>query len=62
MDRLFEVNEFELAIPNHQFGFRKEHGTDQQLFRVVQHILKSFDSRKLCFAVYIDISEAFDRV
>lgn len=62
MDRLFEINEFELAIPNHQFGFRKEHGTDQQLFRVVQQILKSFDSRKYCSAVYIDISEAFDRV
>lgn len=62
MDRLFEIDDFCLAIPNHQFGFRKEHGTEQQLFRVTQFILKSFESRKFCSAVYIDISEAFDRV
>lgn len=62
MDRLFDVEEFELAIPCHQFGFRKEHGTDQQLFRVTQFILKAFESRNFCSAVYIDISEAFDRV
>jgi hypothetical protein len=62
MDRLFEVEEFELAIPCHQFGFRKEHGTDQQLFRVSQFILKGFEASKFCSAVYIDISEAFDRV
>lgn len=62
MDRLFEVDEFEQAIPNHQFGFRKEHGTDQQLFRVTQFILKAFDSQQYCSAVYVDITEAFDRV
>lgn len=62
MERLFEVENFCTAIPSHQFGFRKEHGTDQQLFRVTQFILKAFESRKYCSAVYIDISEAFDRV
>lgn len=62
MDRLFEIDEFVSAIPNHQFGFRKDHGTDQQLFRVTQFILKAFEARNYCSAVYIDISEAFDRV
>lgn len=62
MERLFEIDDFNTAIPNHQFGFRKEHGTDQQLFRVTQFILKAFETRKYCSAVYIDISEAFDRV
>lgn len=62
MERLFDIDDFCTAIPNHQFGFRKEHGTDQQLFRVTQFILKAFDARKYCSAVYIDISEAFDRV
>lgn len=62
MERLFDIDDFCTAIPNHQFGFRKEHGTDQQLFRVTQFILKAFDSKKYCSAVYIDISEAFDRV
>lgn len=62
MDRLFEIEDFEHAIPNHQFGFRKEHGTDQQLFRVTQFILKAFDTQQYCSAVYVDITEAFDRV
>lgn len=62
MRRLFDEDNFSLAIPNHQFGFRREHGTEQQLFRVTQFILKSFEDRQVCSAVYIDISEAFDRV
>lgn len=62
MRRLFDEEGFCQAIPNHQFGFRREHGTDQQLFRVTQFILKAFEDRQVCSAVYIDISEAFDRV
>lgn len=62
MHRLFNEDNFCLAIPNHQFGFRREHGTDQQLFRVTQFILKAFEEHQICSAVYIDISEAFDRV
>lgn len=60
--RLFECKDFADAIPTHQFGFRKEHGTEQQLRRVTQFILKAYDNRCYCSAVFIDISEAFDRV
>lgn len=62
MTRLFECEDFANAIPSHQFGFRKQHGTTQQLARVSQFILKSFEERKFCSAVFIDVSEAFDRV
>lgn len=60
--RLFECKDFADAIPTHQFGFRKEHGTEQQLRRVTQFILKAYENRCFCSAVFIDISEAFDRV
>lgn len=60
--RLFENDSFAKAIPSHQFGFRKQHGAEQQLGRVTQFLLKAFENRQYCSAVYLDIQEAFDRV
>ena len=62
MQRLFEVEEFAKAVPSHQFGFRREHGTDHQLARVSQFILRAYEDKQFCSAVFIDVSEAFDRV
>lgn len=49
-------------IPNHQFGFRKEHSTVQQCHRVVTEIQKTLEEGMYCSAVFLDIKEAFDRV
>ncbi|XP_034478912.1 uncharacterized protein LOC117785087 [Drosophila innubila] len=62
MSRLFNIQDFAKAVPNHQFGFRREHGTEQQLARVTQFILQAYEERKFCSAVFVDIAEAFDRV
>nr|AAS68534.1 pol protein [Drosophila melanogaster] len=62
LKRLFRVDLFKKAIPLHQFGFRKEHGTEQQIARVTQFILEAFERKEYCSAVFLDISEAFDRV
>lgn len=62
LKRMFEHDPFADAIPSHQFGFRKQHGAEQQLGRVTQFILKSFEKGEYCSAVYLDIQEAFDRV
>lgn len=62
MTRMFECKNFAQSIPNHQFGFRKEHGTEQQLARVTQFILNAYEKKQYCSAVFIDICEAFDRV
>lgn len=49
-------------VPNHQFGFKRQHGTVQQCHRVVSEIQKSFEKDSYCSAVFLDIKEAFDRV
>uniref|UniRef100_A0A6M2DRL9 Putative rna-directed dna polymerase from mobile element jockey n=1 Tax=Xenopsylla cheopis TaxID=163159 RepID=A0A6M2DRL9_XENCH len=50
------------SIPNHQFGFRNEHSTTQQIHRVVNIINDSFQNKKYCSAVFLDINQAFDKV
>ena len=49
-------------IPSHQFGFRKEHSTIHQCHRLTDTTLKAFEDRKYCSAVFLDISQAFDKV
>lgn len=50
------------VIPNHQFGFRPQHATTEQIHRVCNHIYQSLEEKKYCSAVFLDISQAFDRV
>src|SRR6476661_4848468 len=50
------------CIPNHQFGFRREHSTIEQTHRIVNAIRKAFEEKKYCSALFIDVSQAFDKV
>lgn len=49
-------------IPKFQFGFRPNHSTVQQLFRLTENINTAFE--KCCHTgdVFLDISKAFDKV
>lgn len=49
-------------IPDHQFGFRKGHNTIEQVHRIVTYIRSAFENRQYCSALFIDISQAFDKV
>jgi hypothetical protein len=49
-------------IPHHQFGFRQGHSTIQQIHRVTKIINKALEDGKYCTAVFLDVSQAFDRV
>jgi len=49
-------------IPSHQFGFRKGHSTIHQCHRLTDIILKAFEDRKYCRAVFLGVSQAFDKV
>jgi len=60
--RLMPVLEEKHIIPDHQFGFRRAHGTIQQCHRVVSCILDSFESKRFCSAAFLDVRQAFDRV
>lgn len=49
-------------IPNHQFGFRAEHGTTEQVHRVATEIRSAHEEKKYCSAVFLDVAQAFDKV
>lgn len=51
-----------INIPDFQFGFRSRHSTIDQVHRVTTVIERAFEEKKYCPAVFLDVSQAFDRV
>lgn len=49
-------------IPDHQFGFRQKHATIEQIHRLIYNIQRVFEERKYYSAVFLDVSQAFDKV
>ena len=49
-------------IPDHQFGFRENHGTIEQVNRITLEIRKCFEQKKYCSAIFLDVAQAFDKV
>lgn len=69
LSKLFEkvlANKIKLhldeIIPKTQFGFREEHGTVEQIHRIVNEIKIALDTKQFCSAVFLDIAQAFDKV
>lgn len=50
------------VIPPHQFGFREKHGTIEQIHRITDTISRTLENKQYCSAIFLDISQAFDRV
>jgi hypothetical protein len=49
-------------VSTHQFGFRKNHSTIDQMHRITDIIEKTPENKVVCSADVLDISQAFDRV
>jgi hypothetical protein len=49
-------------IPHHQFGFRQAHSRVQQRHRTTDTINKALEDKQYCTAVFLDVSQAFDKV
>lgn len=62
LQRIMPLVEQHGLIPDHQFGFRQRHATVDQVHRLIGEIDKSFESKRYCASVFLDISQAFDRV
>ena len=60
-DRLLYIEAYNI-IPKHQFGFRKNHSTIQQIHRVVNKMYTDFDNKRFCVSIFIDVAKAFDKV
>lgn len=49
-------------VPDHQFGFRQQHSTVEQVNRITNYIENCFQEKKYCSAAFLDIAQAFDKV
>ena len=55
------IHEYNL-IPDHQFGFRLKHSTIEQINTVFSTARKAIEDGDYCTAVFLDVSQAFDKV
>jgi hypothetical protein len=49
-------------ITDHQFGFRNQHSTLEQVHRIIEAIEQAIEEKEICTAVFLDVSQAFDTV
>jgi hypothetical protein len=60
--RIKSFTQTQKIILDTQFGFRSKHSTTQQIHRIIDKISSSFEEKKYCPGVFLDVSQAFDRV
>jgi len=62
LHRIRSFTQTQKIVPDTQFGFRSKHSTIQQIHRIIDKISSSFEEKKYCPGVFLDVSQAFDRV
>ncbi|KAJ4451846.1 hypothetical protein ANN_03324 [Periplaneta americana] len=56
------LTHLESLLPNTQFGFRKMHSCPQQLHRIIDIILDTYEKKQICLGLFLDTEKAFDEV
>jgi hypothetical protein len=49
-------------MPPHQFGFRNQHSTAQQIQRIIHSIHQALEDKQYCTSIFLDVSQAFHEV
>lgn len=62
LKRLKPIIERKHLIPNHQFGFRNQHSTIDQVHRITNIIEQALEEKKVCSTIFLDVAQAFDKV
>lgn len=62
LKRIRPILKSQKIIPNTQFGFRENHSTTHRIHRIVDKIASSFEIKNFCPGVFLDVSQAFNRV
>lgn len=62
LKRIRPIMQTHKIIPNSQFGFRAKHSSVHQIHRLTDKISSSFEMKKFCPGVFLDVAQAFDRV
>jgi hypothetical protein len=50
----------EKFIPTHQFGFRNNHSTIDQVHRITNLIEKTLEEKQVCSSTFLDVAQAVD--
>ncbi|CAK1579300.1 unnamed protein product [Parnassius mnemosyne] len=62
LQRLMKELRKRSIIPDHQFGFRQDHGTVEQVHRVCRTIRDALEHKEYCSSAFLDVQQAFDKV
>jgi len=62
LKRLKPIIEEKNLIPDHQFGFRHQHSTIDQVHQITNIIEQSLEEKKVCLTIFLDVAQAFDKV
>jgi len=62
LKRIHDGHDPSTLLLSHQLGFREHHSTIHQVHRIVNEIATSLEEKKYCNAVFLDISQVFDRI
>jgi len=61
-DRLYHYVECKNMLSKHQYGFRAKVSTEFAFYDIVECISENLDQKIPTFAVFLDLSKAFDTV
>ena len=61
-DRLYSFFSENNILYKKQFGFQKQHSTDNAIVHLVNEILKSFENNCYTLGIFINLTKAFDTV
>lgn len=62
LKRLKPIIQERKLIPNHQFGFRNSHSIIEQVHRLTDTIEEALENKEVCSSIFLDVSQAFDKV
>jgi len=62
LQKLMPVITEKRLISNHQFGFHSKYTTVEQTHKITNKITLVFEAEKYCSAVFLEVSQAFDKI
>jgi hypothetical protein len=62
LKRLTPILDASHTIPNHQFGFRRQHTMIDQVHRITAVIEWALEEKQVCATMFLDVAQAFDKV
>jgi retron-type reverse transcriptase len=62
LKRLKPILDERQIISTHQFGFRSNHSTTDQVHRIITLTEMTLEEKQVCSSLFLDVAQAFDKV